>query len=125
MTSSVAPRRDRRGPSLATRGAPESWSPTVFKALHSLASQLLALGWILRVARTAWDCQDGAPSDCSQAFSPTRPARPAESNLSIVQAAGEHELVAHMDDLVDRLRRVPATNPRASRNAVSTWPDAA
>ena len=67
-TSTVPMRRDRRGLSLATRVAIDSRTPSVFEALDSLASQLLALGWIVRMPRTAWDCQAGVLSVSARAF---------------------------------------------------------
>lgn len=119
MNGAVAPRRDRRGLSLATRVALDSRTPTVFEALDSLASQLLTLGWIVRMPRTAWDCQAGVLSVSARAFSPTTLVRlDAERHLSIVHPSGDQEPVADLADLVATLKRHQVTNRAAFREAV-------
>ncbi|MGZ5397938.1 MAG: hypothetical protein ACXWEI_21555 [Mycobacterium sp.] len=118
-TSTVPMRRDRRGLSLATRVALNSRTPSVFEALDSLASQLLALGWIVRMPRTAWDCQAGVLSVSARAFAPTTLVRlDADRHLSIVYPSGEDEPVADLADLVCKLKREQRMHAAALAEAV-------
>jgi hypothetical protein len=105
--STDAPRRDRRGLSLATRVGLDSRTPSVFEALDSLASQLLALGWIVRMPRTAWDCPAGVLAVSARAFSPTTTFvhLDADRRLSLVTTSGELQPAFDLADLVVKIKR--------------------
>ncbi|MGV1008400.1 MAG: hypothetical protein ACOYBY_07300 [Dermatophilaceae bacterium] len=112
----TAPHRRGRRLSLATSAAFHSPTISLFEAVDALASQLLALGWIVRMPRTSWDCEVGVLAVSAQAFSPTTFVQlDTQRRISLVSETGEHESVADVADLVRRLRacqRVSAGTPR-------------
>ena len=106
--------------SLATSMAFHSPTISLFEALDALASQLLALGWIVRMPRTAWDCEVGVLSVSARAFSPTTTLvqLDAERRISIVAATGEHEPVSDVAVLVRKLRECQGVHAGTHREAV-------
>jgi hypothetical protein len=112
---------DRRGRRLGLATSAAFHSPTIslFEAVDALASQLLALGWTVRMPRTAWDCEVGVLAVSAQAFSPTTFVQlDAQRQLSLVTDTGEHESVADVADLVHKLRRCQRVSAGTHREAV-------
>ncbi len=119
MSSTTLGRRGRPRLSLATSVAFHSPTISLFEALDALASQLLALGWIVRMPRTSWDCEVGVLAVSAQAFSPTTYVQlDAERHLSLVRDTGEREPVSDVADLVCKLRHCQRVSAGTHREAV-------
>lgn len=106
--------------SLATSVAYHSPTISLVEALDALASQLLTLGWIVRMPRTAWDCQEGVLAVSARGFSPVTSFVQLDSDrhLSLVLPSGELEPVSDAAELVRRLRVCQASAARGHRAAV-------
>lgn len=105
MTNTAGGRRERARLSLASSVA--HYSPTIsfVEALDALASQLLALGWIVRMPRTAWDSQVGVIAVGVRAFSTTALVQlDANRRLSLMLPSGEQQPVSDVAELVGKLR---------------------
>jgi len=120
MSSNTPGRGGRPRLSLATSMAFHSPTISLFEALDALASQLLALGWIVRMPRTAWDCEVGVLAVSARAFSPTTTLvqLDAERRISVVRASGESETVSDVADLVRKLRDSQGVQAGTHREAV-------
>lgn len=117
--SSTFGRRGNGRLSLATSHAFHSPTISLFEALDALASQLLALGWVVRMPRTSWDCEVGVLVVSARAFGPTTCVQlDSGRHLSLVRDTGEQEPVYDISDLVFKLRRCQATDAASQREAV-------
>lgn len=119
MTNTAGGRRERARLSLASSVAYYSSTISFVEALDALASQLLALGWIVRMPRTAWDSQVGVIAVGVRAFSPTALVQlDTNRRLSLMLPSGDQQPVSDVAELVGKLREHQHMQTSANCEAV-------